>query len=86
MSSEITNRPCPWNGAVAKVKESLSLSERVFRCDCGFEADRDHNAAMNLRSLAVSSTVAACGPASARGSGMKQESNTLQECPCLGQF
>ncbi len=35
-------------------KETLSLSERVFRCDsCGFECDRDLNAAINL-SKAVS--------------------------------
>ncbi|MBK1986870.1 transposase [Sphaerospermopsis aphanizomenoides BCCUSP55] len=30
-------------------KESFSLSERVFKCDsCGFECDRDLNAAINL--------------------------------------
>lgn len=30
-------------------KETLSLSERVFRCDhCGFEIDRDLNASLNL--------------------------------------
>ncbi len=30
-------------------KETLSLSERVFRCDhCGFEIDRDLNASINL--------------------------------------
>ncbi|MEA5575498.1 RNA-guided endonuclease TnpB family protein [Anabaena sp. UHCC 0451] len=30
-------------------KENLSLSERVFKCDsCGFECDRDLNAAINL--------------------------------------
>jgi hypothetical protein len=23
MCSEITNRPCPWNGAVAKLREAL---------------------------------------------------------------
>ncbi|MFM2062496.1 MAG: hypothetical protein RLZZ507_2166 [Cyanobacteriota bacterium] len=35
-------------------KETLSLSERVFKCDgCGFECDRDLNAAINL-SKAVS--------------------------------
>lgn len=33
-------------------KESLSLSERTFRCDeCGFETDRDLNASLNLASL-----------------------------------
>ena len=31
------------------VKAKLSLSERVFHCDtCGFEIDRDLNAAINL--------------------------------------
>jgi putative transposase len=30
-------------------RESLLLSERTFHCDdCGFEADRDHNASLNL--------------------------------------
>ncbi len=35
------------------VKEVLALSERVFRCECGLEIDRDLNAALNLKSLAV---------------------------------
>ena len=30
------------------VKESLSLSERVFKCECSLEIDRDLNAAINL--------------------------------------
>lgn len=34
------------------VKEELSLGERVFKCDvCGFECDRDLNAALNLEVL-----------------------------------
>ena len=34
-------------------KEKLSLSERVFKCECcGFELDRDLNAAINLKNLA----------------------------------
>ena len=44
-----------------EVKKELKLSERIFRCGCGFEEDRDVNAALNLRALAVSSTVLACG-------------------------
>ncbi|ANB61774.1 RNA-guided endonuclease TnpB family protein [Anoxybacteroides amylolyticum] len=32
-----------------QVKESLSLSERTFRCECGFESDRDVNAAINIK-------------------------------------
>ena len=35
-------------------KEKLSLSERVFVCDkCGFHIDRDYNAALNLKKLAM---------------------------------
>jgi putative transposase len=44
------------------VKPTLALAERLFRCDdCGFEADRDVNAAMNLARHAASSAVSACG-------------------------
>ncbi|MFD0714874.1 RNA-guided endonuclease TnpB family protein [Paenibacillus sp. GCM10027626] len=32
-----------------QVKESLSLSERTFRCECGFVSDRDWNAAINIK-------------------------------------
>ena len=31
-----------------KIKENLTLSDRVFSCECGFSADRDLNAARNL--------------------------------------
>jgi putative transposase len=44
------------------IKETLALSQRTFACDdCGFEAGRDHNAALNLARLAASSAVTACG-------------------------
>jgi putative transposase len=34
------------------VKQDLTLSDRVFQCDdCGFEADRDLNASINLKRL-----------------------------------
>lgn len=32
-----------------EVKESLSLSERIFQCECGFVADRDWNASVNIK-------------------------------------
>jgi putative transposase len=69
-------------------KESLLLQERVFKCGhCGFECDRDLNAAINLShcvagvssvvasgvKMAVSSTVTACGLDSADTSRVKQE-------------
>ena len=32
-----------------KVKADLKLSDRTFRCECGYVADRDFNASLNLR-------------------------------------
>jgi putative transposase len=44
------------------VKEELSLSERRFRCErCGFESDRDRNAALNLFRTVSSTGTQACG-------------------------
>ena len=31
------------------VKKELKLSDRVYRCECGNEMDRDKNAAINIR-------------------------------------
>lgn len=43
-------------------KQVLKLSERVFHCEqCNCSIDRDLNASLNLKSMAVSSTVTACG-------------------------
>jgi putative transposase len=65
--------------------EALALSAREWTCRaCGAVHDRDVNAAINLKNLAVSSTVTACGE---EGSGLsrktrvkpasvKQESNS----------
>lgn len=44
------------------IKATLELSERTWQCgDCGAEHDRDHNAAKNLKILAESTSVSACG-------------------------
>ncbi len=66
------------------VKRDMPLGERTFRCAaCGLELDRDLNAALNLRTVAASSAVKACGgdvsllalvPAAAP---MKQESKAM---------
>ena len=31
------------------IKKDLRLSDRIFKCDCGYSEDRDFNAALNLR-------------------------------------
>jgi putative transposase len=41
-----SSKTCSRCGAI---KEELLLSERVFRCDCGFVCDRDVNAATNIK-------------------------------------
>ncbi len=32
-----------------KVKKDLKLSDRIYKCDCGFNIDRDLNASINLK-------------------------------------
>jgi len=67
------------------IKPTLALAERTFRCtDCGFEAGRDVNAALNLAAMAASSAVSACGEARSgpvrksrvKRASVKQEENT----------
>ena len=31
------------------VRKNLKLSDRIYRCECGYVADRDLNAALNLK-------------------------------------
>ncbi len=48
--------------ACGSIKETLALSDRVFRCEhCGFECDRDENAARNLEMMAANWVVPARG-------------------------
>ena len=35
------------------IKKDLRLSDRIFKCDCGYIEDRDFNAALNLRDTAT---------------------------------
>ena len=37
----------------SNIKQELSLSERVYTCDCGNVLDRDINAAINIRHEAI---------------------------------
>ena len=66
--------------------EVLPLSVRKWVClSCHAQHDRDHNAAVNLKNMAVSSTVSACGEEGAgfdrktkvKPASVKQEVNTI---------
>jgi putative transposase len=65
------------------IKETLALSQRVFHCDdCGFDAGRDHNAALNLARIAASSAVTAGREVSRSGTQRKprvKRASTKQE-------
>ena len=41
-----SSKTCHWCG---HIKKDLKLSDRVYRCVCGYTEDRDFNAALNLR-------------------------------------
>jgi len=70
-------------------KKELSLSEREYHCEqCGFETNRDLNAALNLVAVSLPETENACGGevrlyADAlnlqRAASMKQEPNSIPD-------
>jgi putative transposase len=45
-----SSKTCSYCGVV---KSELALSERIYRCECGFVCDRDLNAAINLKNYAL---------------------------------
>ena len=66
------------------VKESLPLRERVFRCTyCGYELDRDLNAALNLcpavrRVLDVDGKALVVGQPATKPARMKRQPNAVK--------
>ena len=36
-----------------QIKKDLKLSDRIYKCDCGYEEDRDYNASLNLRDIKI---------------------------------
>lgn len=81
---EPSSKTCSCCGVV---KKTLDLAERTFRCDdCGFEEDRDVNAAKNLARIAASLAVPACGETrsgAVRKSRVKRASVKQEEEPTL---
>ena len=41
-----SSKKCSWCG---RIKSDLKLRDRIYRCECGLEMDRDLNAAINLK-------------------------------------
>ena len=54
-----SSKTCSNCGAI---KDDLTLNDRMFKCsDCGFEIERDLNAAINLKNRAKHARIDACG-------------------------
>ena len=67
------------------VKETISLSERIYRCDtCGTVIDRDLNAAINLENYAMK-TLAILGEATASSAESNVCGEAVQQCPSMKQ-
>ena len=66
----------------------LALSDRQWTCDgCGVLHDRDHNAAINLKNMAASSAVTACGAIrSGVGLAAKTKRIAVKQEPTHGIF
>lgn len=63
-----------------EIKATLKLSERIFKCGaCGYQIDRDLNAAQNLNKKAVSYTVSACGVSNKQISSNRNADTVKQE-------
>ena len=59
------------------IKEDLTLSDRIYKCDCGLEIDRDLNASLNIRNYYLS-TVGSTG-SKAFGENVNLDSSLLEE-------
>jgi putative transposase len=78
-----SSRMCSNCGAI---NNDLKLSDRVYKCDCGLEIDRDLNAAINIRNYYTAKHVGinACGDdkvtAERQWSSVKQEAGSKAVC------
>jgi putative transposase len=75
-----SSKTCSNCGAIMS---DLKLSDRVYKCsDCGFEIDRDLNAAINLKNRAKHAQINACGEDNVRPVDSLWAASLKQEASC----
>jgi len=81
-----STRLCPNCGTV---KSDMTLSDRVFSCGCGYSADRDTNAAVNLarwgRNYHQTSPDPRTPEQRGRANNARRRDGTGQHAPCAGE-
>jgi putative transposase len=75
-----SSKTCSNCGAI---KDDLMLNDRIFKCsDCGFEIDRDLNAAINLKNRVKHTRIDACGEGNVRPVDSLWAASLKQEVGC----
>ena len=75
-SEEPTTKYCPCCG---KLKKDITLSDRVYKCSCGYQEDRDVHAARNMILLAKKNT---CGTQEINAFGENVRQHEPQDSCC----
>ena len=75
-SGEPTTKYCPCCG---RIKKDIKLSDRIYKCSCGYEEDRDIHAARNMILLANKNT---CGTQEINAFGEDVRQHESQDLCC----
>ncbi len=79
-----SSKTCSNCGAI---NNDLTLKDRVFKCsECGFEIDRDLNAAINLKNRAKHARIDACGEDNVRPVDSLLAASLKQEVGCEANY